>query len=204
MYSLYCVYVLISWVASIVHSTHSTVFNLIWFVLISYLRANNGLFLVIVSAGLLSLLIYLTLAILHLLYNQYRYIILIISLFSCVVFSLIRHLQINLELIQRMSGRLILSCNLTVALIIALILKLQVIVYNLEVSILLVILLHLTEDQWTIFTLFNKSANTKIYLIYNKKSLLFVNKELVNISSQSVFILNLIKLKPLIKFLICH
>ena len=48
---------------------------------------------------------------------------------------------------------------------------------------LLVILLHLTKNQWTIFALFNKSASTKIYPIYNKRSLLFANKELVNISS---------------------
>ena len=53
----------------VVYFTHFTVFNLIWFVLISHLRANNGLLLVITSIGLLSLLIYLTLAILHLLYN---------------------------------------------------------------------------------------------------------------------------------------
>jgi hypothetical protein len=44
-----------------------------------------------------------------------------------------------------------------------------------------------------IFILFNKSTSTKIYPIYNKRSLLFENKEL-----------NLIKLKPLIKFLICY
>ena len=103
-----------------------------------------------------------------------------------------------------MSGRLVLNCNLTVALIVALMSKPWAIAYNLEASTLLVILLHLTEDQWTMFTLFNKSANTKIYSICNKRSLLFVNKELVNISSWSVFILSLIKLKPLIKFLICH
>jgi len=35
-------------------STHSTVFNLIRFVLISHLRANNSLLLVIASVGLLS------------------------------------------------------------------------------------------------------------------------------------------------------
>ena len=52
-----------------VRFTHSTVFNLIQFVLISHLRADNGLLLIIVSIGLLSPLIYLTLAILHLLYN---------------------------------------------------------------------------------------------------------------------------------------
>ena len=34
-----------------------------------------------------------------------------------------------------------------------------------------------------IFTLFNKSTSTKIYLICNKRSLLFINEELVNISS---------------------
>ena len=76
--------------------------------------------------------------------------------------------------------------------------------YNLEASILLVILLHLTKDQWTMFALFNKSVSTKIYLICDKKSLLFANKELVNINSWSIFMLNLIKLKPLIKFLICY
>jgi hypothetical protein len=58
----------------------------------SHLRADDGLLLVIASAGLLSLLIYLTLAILRLLYNWRRYITLIISFFSCVVPSLTRHL----------------------------------------------------------------------------------------------------------------
>jgi hypothetical protein len=53
----------------VVYSTYSTIFNLIQFILISRLRANNGLLLVIASIGLLSLLIYLTLAILRLLYN---------------------------------------------------------------------------------------------------------------------------------------
>ena len=62
-------------------------------------------------------------------------------------------------------------------------LKLWAIVYNLEASMLLVTLLHLTKDQQIIFTLFNKSASTKIYPICDKRSLLFVNKELVNISS---------------------
>ena len=77
---------------SVAYSTHFTVFNSIWFVSISRLRADNGLLLVIAFIGLLSLSIHLTLAILYLLYNWCRYIILIISLFSCVVFSLIRHL----------------------------------------------------------------------------------------------------------------
>ena len=76
----------------VVRSTHSTIFNLIRFVLISRLRANNGLLLVIASIGLLSLLIYLTLAILRLLYNWCRHVTLIISFFSYIVPSLIRHL----------------------------------------------------------------------------------------------------------------
>jgi hypothetical protein len=69
------------------------------------------------------------------------------------------------------------------ALIAALMLKLWAIAYNLKASTLLIILLHLTEDQWTIFVLFNEFANTRIYSIYDKRSLLFANKELVNISS---------------------
>jgi hypothetical protein len=69
------------------------------------------------------------------------------------------------------------------ALITAPMLKLWAIAYNLEASILLITLLHLTKDQWTIFTLFNESASTRIYPIYNKRSLLFANKESVNISS---------------------
>jgi len=52
-----------------VRSTHSTIFNLIQFVLISHLRANNSLLLVITFIKLLSPLIHLTLAILYLLYN---------------------------------------------------------------------------------------------------------------------------------------
>jgi hypothetical protein len=85
--------------------------------------------------------------------------------------------------VQRISGKLILNYSLTVALIAAPILKPWAIVYNSEASTLLVILLHLTEDQWTIFTLFNESASTKTYPICNKKSLLFANKKLINTSS---------------------
>ena len=88
----YYTYASINWVANIVYSTYSTVFNLIWFISISHLRANNNLLLVIASAGLLSLLIHLTLAISRLLYDWRRHIISIINLFSCVVFSLIRYL----------------------------------------------------------------------------------------------------------------
>jgi hypothetical protein len=91
-----------------------------------------------------------------------------------------------------------------VALIAAPMLKPWAIAYNLKASTLLIILLHLTEDQWTIFALFNKSASTRIYLICNKRFLLFMNKELVNISSYNVSILSLTKFKPLIKFLICY
>jgi len=76
----------------VARSTHSTIFNLIQFVLISCLRANNSLFLVIASIGLLSPLIHLTLAISRLLYNWRRHITLIISLFSYVVPSLTRYL----------------------------------------------------------------------------------------------------------------
>ena len=76
----------------VARSTYFTVFNLIRFVLISCLRANNGLLLVIASIGLLSPLIYLTLAISRLLYNWRRHIILIMSLFSYVVPSLTRYL----------------------------------------------------------------------------------------------------------------
>ena len=45
-----------------------------------------------------------------------------------------------------MSGKLILNCNLSMALIAVLVLKLWAIEYNLEASILLVTLLYLTED----------------------------------------------------------
>jgi hypothetical protein len=49
--------------------------------------------------------------------------------------------------VQRISGRLILNYNLTVALIAAPILKPWAIAYNSEANTLLVILLHLTKDQ---------------------------------------------------------
>ena len=62
------------------------------FKLISHLKATNSFLLVIASIRLLSLLIYLTLAISYLLYNWYKHIILIIRLFSYIVPSLIRHL----------------------------------------------------------------------------------------------------------------
>ena len=77
---------------SVIYFTYFTVFNLIWFILISRLKANNSLLLVIASVKLLSLLIYLTLAISRFLYNWRRHIILIISLFFYIVFSLIRYL----------------------------------------------------------------------------------------------------------------
>ena len=67
--SLLCPYAFKLVLLLVVYSTHSTIFNSIRFILISYLRANNGLLLVITSAGLLSPLIYLTLAILRLSYN---------------------------------------------------------------------------------------------------------------------------------------
>jgi len=54
------------------------------------------------------------------------------------------------------------------------------------------------------FALFNKSASTRIYPIYNKKSLLFINKELVNTSSYNIYMSSLTKFKPLIKFLIYY
>jgi len=97
-----------------------------------------------------------------------------------------------------------LSCNSTIALIAAPMSKLWAIAYNLEASTLLVILLHLTKDQWTIFALFNESASTRMYPIYNKRSLLFANTELVNISSYNISISSLTKFKPLIRFLIYH
>ena len=86
IYPPYCTHALINQVANMVYFTYSIVFNSIQFISISRLKANNSLLLVIASVGLLSLSIYLTLAILCLLYNQRRYIILIISLFSYNVF----------------------------------------------------------------------------------------------------------------------
>ena len=62
-------YAFISVLLSVARSTHSTIFNSIGFILISRLRANNSLLLVIASIGLLSPLIYLTSAISRLLYN---------------------------------------------------------------------------------------------------------------------------------------
>ena len=52
--------------------------------------------------------------------------------------------------------------------------------------------------------LFNEFASTMIYLIYDEKSLLFTNEELVNISSCNVFMSSLTKLKPFIEFLVYH
>jgi hypothetical protein len=89
----------------------------------------------------------------------------------------------RLILIFTVLSKTVVSYNLTMALIVTLMLKPSAIVYNLEASIFLVTLLYLTKDQWIIFTLFVESASTRIYLICNKRSLLFTNKKLVNISS---------------------
>ena len=70
----------------------------------------------------------------------------IIRRFSCVVPSLTRHLYSDLEFIQRISGKSILSTLSIIDLIEALILKPWAILYSFEAKTLLVTLLHLVED----------------------------------------------------------
>ena len=91
-----------------------------------------------------------------------------------------------------------------VNLIIALMLNLWAITQSLDASTLLVTLLHLIKDQYTILALFIMSANTRIQPIYNKRSLLFINKASVNTSRRSMLISSLIYVRPLTRLLICY
>ena len=51
-------------------------------------------------------------------------------------------------------------------------------------------------------TLYNKSSNTNIYPIYNKRSLLLVNKALVKANRYNGLMSNLTNIRPFIKLLI--
>ena len=52
--------------------------------------------------------------------------------------------------------------------------------------------------------LYNVSFNTSIYPIYDKRSLLLVNKALVKVSRCNILMSNLINVGPFIRLLICN
>ena len=89
-----------------------------------------------------------------------------------------------------------------VNLIAAPMLNLQAITQSSKASTLLVTLLHLINNQWIILALYNAFSNTSIYPIYNKRSLLLVNKALVKVSRHNVLMSNLTNVRPLIRLLI--
>ena len=128
-------------------STYLVTYSLIIFVLIRSFNVQQGFNFVIASIGLLPLSIHLISAISLLLYNYYRHIRLTISRFSYVVLSLTKQLYRDFKSVQRISG----SCLsyrifLIVALIIAPVLNLWAILYNLDTKILYITCLHLIDN----------------------------------------------------------
>ena len=81
-------------------------------------------------------------------------------------------------------------------------LNLQAITQSSKASTLLVTLLHLINNQQIILALYNASSNTSTYPIYNKRSLLLVNKALVKVSRYNILMSNLINARPFIRLLI--
>ena len=133
-------------------STYSIASSLILFVLSSCFNTPETPFpFVIALAGLVSPVIHFTSAISLRLYNYRKYSTLIIRRFSYIVLSLIRQLYSDFELVQVISGKLILSILLIVALIVPAISKPYTIVYSSKASTLLVTLLYLIEVQYSIF-----------------------------------------------------
>ena len=69
--------------------------------------------------------------------------------------------------------------------------------YNSKASTLLIILLYLIEDQYTILALFVKLASTITKPIWDNRSLLLTNKESINTKSYKMSLLSLTNLRPL-------
>jgi hypothetical protein len=126
-------------------STHSSTSNCSVFVSISRLRAFEDFDFVIALAGFDSPLIHLTSAISLCSYAWQRHIILIISLFSCVVPSFTRHFYSDLESVQRIRGKSIPRTLSIVDLTKAPMSNPWAILYNSEAKTLLVTLLHLIK-----------------------------------------------------------
>jgi hypothetical protein len=99
-----------------------------------------------------------------------------------------------------MSGKLTYRALSSIDLIAVPILKPYTILYSSDANMLLVTLLYLIKDQWTIFALFKASASISIYLIYKARSLLLAKEASVNIRSYIVLISSLTNFKPLFAF----
>ena len=69
--------------------------------------------------------------------------------------------------------------------------------YSTKASILLVTLLHLIKDQYTILALFIMSVSTITKPIWDNRSLLLVNEESVNTKNCKISLLSLMNLRPL-------
>ena len=80
----------------------------------------------------------------------------------------------------------------------------QAITQSSKASTLLVTLLYLVNNQYIILTLFIISTNTRIQPIYDKRSLLFINKASVNTSRRSMLMSSLIYVRPLSRLLIYY
>ena len=156
------------------------------------------------SARFDSPLIHLTSATSRRLYACQRHIISIISLFSAIVPNLTRQSNRDFESVHRTSGRLIWSALSIVDFIVAVISNPWAIAYSSEASTLLVTLLHLVDDQWSMFAFPESSLMTRIYPICDKRSLLFAKDESIKTSSYKDCFSSLTKRNPLAALSICH
>ena len=168
-----------------VHSTHSVTFKLTVFMSISSLRAWQGLFLVMTSAGLLLPSIHLISAILRLSYNWHKHIKSTMSLFSYVVPSLTKQSYNDFESVQSINGRGLCNCSIfsTIALIAAPTLNPWAIMYSSDARMLYIILLHLMDNQWMILALFLPSMSVMTNSICDERSWLFAKEASVKTMS---------------------
>jgi hypothetical protein len=130
-----------------VRSTHSVVFNSMILVSISLVRALQDFDFVIASARLLSSSIHLISAISLLSYDCRKHIKSIINRFSLVVSSFIKQSNRDFESVRRINDREICSIRSMIDLIIASTSKSLIIAYSSVVNTLLIIRLHLIDDQ---------------------------------------------------------
>ncbi len=128
-------------------STHSVVFNSMILVSISLVRALQDFDFVIASARLLSSSIHLISAISLLSYDCRKHIKSIINRFSLVVSSFIKQSNRDFESVRRINDREICSIRSMIDLIIASTSKSLIIAYSSVVNTLLIIRLHLIDDQ---------------------------------------------------------
>jgi hypothetical protein len=176
---------------------NSIVSKLIRFWSIIVFSVEDDLILIIEFVELFWSWIYLISIISRLSYDWRRLMTSIIRRFSWVILSLIRQSYIDLKLVHRTS-EISIKILSNVVLITILISNSCIMSYSSIVSTLLIILLHLMNDQCMMLTTLVKSIKHMTYSIWDKRSLLLAKEESIktincNVSRLSRMIVELSK-----------